>query len=126
MNIGKINGYTCSELQTWLSQVRHRITHNESSSHNSNKEKIYIGIPYLPKISTKIKKVFQEVDIIMVDTPPFNMEKSLNQFKHYFNDKLDNSGVYQVECQCNKTYVGVTKRNIRTRIKEHILEILGK
>ena len=29
----------------------------------------------------------------MVDTPPVSMEKSLNHFKHYFDDKMHNNGV---------------------------------
>ena len=64
--------------------------------------------------------MFHEVEISMVDVPPPNVEKHINQFKHYYMDRLDNSGVYKVDCQCDKSYIGVTKRNIKTRIKEHI------
>ena len=27
--------------------------------------------------------------------------------------------VYKIDCDCNKSYIGETKRNVKTRLKEH-------
>ena len=36
-------------------------------------------------------------------------------------------GVYQIDCNdCDKTYIGQTKRNLKTRIKEHFRNIKYK
>ena len=63
--------------------------------------------------------MFKDTQVKLLDIPPKNVGKSLTGFKAYYVDRSESSGVYSVLCQCDKEYVGVPKRNIPTRIKEH-------
>ena len=35
-------------------------------------------------------------------------------------EKQQRTGVYQIKCSCKKSYIGESKRNVRTRIQEHL------
>ena len=55
-------------------------------------------------------------------SPPNNIKKLLRSVK----DRVDPSlkkGVYLIPCECGKTYIGETRRSIRTRVKEHSADI---
>ena len=56
----------------------------------------------------------------MTEVPPPNIEKYYTQYKAYFIEPNQGSGVYAITCQCGEEYVGATKRNLHTRIKEHV------
>lgn len=38
----------------------------------------------------------------------------------YYSKRMDSSGVYEIKCECDQSYIGMTKINLKTKIKEHI------
>ncbi|KAJ0178488.1 hypothetical protein K1T71_006311 [Dendrolimus kikuchii] len=39
------------------------------------------------------------------------------------NIPLQDAGVYKLDCECGLSYIGQTKRSIKTRVKEHIADM---
>jgi len=96
---------------------------------NSNTEltednKFFFTIPYVNGISEKFKKISKKHDLKLA----YSSVNSLNKFITTGKDKLNSLGscdvVYKINCQdCNASYVGQTKRLLKTRIKEHVNDI---
>ena len=63
--------------------------------------------------------MFKRENIFLAEVPPPNYERRLCQYKSYYVDPVNKSGVYLLKCECTDEYIGVTKRNLATRIKEH-------
>jgi len=78
-----------------------------------------LTVPYIKEISNGIKRaVGKNCDI------RYTIPKKLNNIIKKGKDKLDNKMntgvVYKLECNdCEKVYIGQTKRHLETRIKEH-------
>ncbi|CAG9818791.1 unnamed protein product [Phaedon cochleariae] len=66
-----------------------------------------IPIPYNPKYTKGLDKVFKDLG---------NPKDKV--------DTLEKSGIYEISCNdCDKTYIGQTRRPIKTRFKEHIAHL---
>ncbi|XP_065651122.1 uncharacterized protein LOC136079318 [Hydra vulgaris] len=78
----------------------------------------YISLPWVPKLSNQLKKMFKSAGY----TPVFKSSKNLQQLIIQKNKpRLPNNsypGVFKLECSCGKFYVGET-REISTRICQH-------
>ena len=90
----------------------------------STKKTNYFIIPFLKKTSNKFKGILKKYNL----QPVYKPLNSLNKFITLGKDKIskdDQSGVvYKIDCkECNNTYVGQTKRKLKTRLKEHINDI---
>lgn len=80
----------------------------------------YAIIPFIPSLSHKIGAVFNKVGIKPVYKP---VKKTCDIFNnHKTKITADNkSGIYSIPCSdCNHNYIGQTKRNFSTRLKEHV------
>jgi len=87
----------------------------------------FFTIPYLNSISKSFIPVIKKYGFDIAYTIPH----TLNTFVKCGKDNLDpmsNPGVvYKISCQdCNASYVGQTKRQLRTRIKKHVSDINKK
>ena len=75
----------------------------------------------------KLNKAFKPYNITLVPTNKFSVK---NLIHSNTKDKIpveNKSGVYQIDCNdCDKIYIGQTKRNLKTRIKEHFRNIKYK
>lgn len=105
-------------------------TKNEKKTYE-DKERIFYSVPFIPRLTeNKTLRSMIENDKIAV------AYKSNNTLRHLFTNKktkLDklsiNNVVYEVTCvgnerdQCNKVYVGTTKRTLGTRLAEHEADI---
>ena len=84
----------------------------------------YFIIPFLKRTSNKFNGILKKYNL----QPVYKPLNSLNKFITLGKDKIskdDHSGVvYKIDCKgCNHTYVGQTKRKLKTRLKEHINDI---
>ena len=109
------------ENRTNLDQNRKEIN-NECDSNVTSKK--FFTIPYLGKVSEKFKKL-SHVYGFNIAYKPMN---KLNTFIKTGKDSLpkdDQCGVvYKINClNCESSYVGQTKRKLKTRIKEHKADI---
>ncbi|KYN04513.1 hypothetical protein ALC62_04617, partial [Cyphomyrmex costatus] len=83
-------------------------------------KKIWFTIPFMSDIANKFKNAVQDLD---VNLSFFSLNK-LSCFIHTHKDHLPNMQkrnlVYKINCNdCNASYVGQTKRTLKTRITEH-------
>lgn len=128
------NGYP---LDLVFDKVNHRIKHlinsnnmlNSRISHcdnndRSDERKRLLVIPYIKKLSemvvSSIKKTNKNFNFIV----GYRCMNKLNKFIRTHKDKNQQSGnsnvVYKINCgDCDASYVGQTKRQLKTRIKEH-------
>jgi len=123
-NILLNNCYPISLINKKIRERLYIINKNQFNASDKSKDKLnYINnaltVPYIKEISNGIKRaVGKNCDI------RYTIPKKLNNIIKKGKDKLDkklNTGVvYKLECnECEKVYIGQTKRHLETRIKEH-------
>jgi len=107
----------------FLSKV-HSDMNNGGSKNNVNTDletkKHYFVIPYVRGISETVSSMFDK----SIFTVGFRGLNKLNNIVRVQNDHVEhsqkNNVVYKIHCKnCDASYVDQTKRQIRTRIKEH-------
>jgi Reverse transcriptase (RNA-dependent DNA polymerase) len=75
-------------------------------------------IPYSKGTSDKVGRILRRHNIKTIFTPPRKIGQALRPVKDQI--KMENPGVYKVPCGgCEALYIGETKRQVRTRLKEH-------
>jgi len=90
----------------------------------SNKNKIFLSVPYIKGLSEQIKKLLKDYDfhdIKIADKPINKLNTSIySQLKDSIPKEKKTCVVYQVDCgDCDKIYIGQTKQYIKTRISQH-------
>jgi len=50
--------------------------------------------------------------------PNMKLHNIFNEHKRVI-EKEETDGIYEIVCSCQKSYIGQTKRKIKTRVKEH-------
>jgi len=90
---------------------------------NNNDNKKHLVIPYVHKISEIIAFLIDRFECIV-------SYKDLNKLSEFIKVQKDKSvstssnNVYKVNCNnCNVSYVGQTKRQLKTRVKKHVNNI---
>src|SRR5580765_2337938 len=108
-------------------QKRRNILKNRNK--NSDEHKIiinkydkmtFISLPFVKYLSHNLKSTLSGNGMNIV----YKINKKLNTLIRLGKDKLPNNErtnvVYKIDCKnCNTTYIGQTKRHLRTRVKEH-------
>jgi len=89
-----------------------------------NQEKKVIVFPYIKPITEMMTSTINKAEHII----GYRCLNKLNQFIKTHKDReprsSNNNVVYKISCKnCEATYVGQTKRQLKTRIKEHVNNI---
>ena len=84
------------------------------------KEKKFIGFPYIKSLTEHLIKTFKLTDF----TPGYICYNKLNRFIKLHKDptehNLNNNIIYKINCNnCDASYVGQIKRTLKTRINKH-------
>ena len=128
------NGYS---LQLLFKIIKNRIkflsnknkfeTINEydrESNLNSVGNKKYFSIPYLQGVSEKFNGALNKYKFQLVHKPMNNLSKFIKTGKDRVKKDERSNIVYKIECKdCDYSYVGQTKRKLKTRLKEHIKDL---
>jgi len=76
-------------------------------------------IPYICNVSEDVKRIIKN----MVDvryTIPRRLDTIVKKGKDKLDTQQETEIVYRINCKnCDKAYVGQTKRHLATRLKEH-------
>ncbi|KYN08288.1 hypothetical protein ALC62_00718, partial [Cyphomyrmex costatus] len=130
INTSTNNGYPFDFLFASINNIIKSFIHSENNDinlHNNDTyaNKKFFSVPYHNNVSEKFKKIFGVDSEIKIAYKPIN---SLNQIIKLGKDKLDKfdntNVVYKIDClNCDRSYVGQTKRNLKTRIKGHRADI---
>ncbi|XP_065583868.1 uncharacterized protein LOC136042864 [Artemia franciscana] len=116
------NGYPIPFVNKIISRriKRHscKIEEDTSQCEAIDKPSNIVYLPYIPKITTKLKNICTKNNLYVVFTNNFKIINFLNSGK----DKTPvtrQRGVYQIPCDCGKYYVGRTHQNLDKRLQQH-------
>jgi len=100
-------------------------------SNNNNADQMsdaeYFTIPYIKSVSESFIPISKKYGFNIA----FSIPSTLHSFIKCGKDRLDRMSqhgvVYKITCHdCDASYIGQTKRQLRTRIKEHVSDINKK
>jgi len=87
---------------------------------NNNDNKNFFTIPYVKTISESFQPIAKRYGFDVAYSVPNTLNKFIKRGKDKIEKLENNDCVYKINClNCNATYVGQTKRQLGTRIKEH-------
>ena len=124
------NGYGMSEVKRVIAQVGERRPQNNrtagklETSFDTNNQSTTITSPWIPGVSTKLRKVYKKAGyktVFKFGSKLKNIICSKNKTKLPRNSY---PGVYKVNCRCNMPYTGETKFKICTRGNQHRKNVL--
>jgi predicted GIY-YIG superfamily endonuclease len=81
---------------------------------------LFLSVPYVKILFEKLRKLFSSYDIRLVGKASSPLKSSVfSRTKDPIPLSLQSSVVYEVECSCEKVYVGQTKQFLGKRLKNH-------
>src|SRR5580765_5024327 len=98
---------------------------NSSASNidNNKKEQVpisFFNIPYVPGISEQFSRAIRNLDTKISYTGFIKLNKFIKVHKDSLPIDLRTNVVYKISCNnCDASYVGQTRRFLKTRMKEH-------
>jgi len=111
-----------NRLKTLIYNKKSNAINNNEKNMNSlddNNKKIIV-FPYIKKISELIAATIDKSQYITGYRILNNLGKFIKAHKDTNKILTNNNVVYKIQCNdCNASYVGQTKRQLKTRIKEH-------
>lgn len=118
------NGYNPNIIDKLIKKKRSKLDFNirdhtflEPESETKSKPLI---LPHNMSLCKGLDKIFNRSNLKIV----YKNNNSLKRFLGSAKDKIDNldkSGIYKFSCnQCNATYIGQSRRKIKTRAKDHL------
>ncbi|XP_072152535.1 uncharacterized protein [Bemisia tabaci] len=121
LNIATNNGYQKRDIFHLLhrkqQEKRDRMIYGKIKTKGTEK---WISIPYIEKISERVKGIIEKDKSVKVT---YGNQRNLGRILINTKEKcgkLEASGVYKIECNCGKIYIGQTGRSVATRLKEHV------
>jgi len=91
------------------------------------KEKNFFTIPYVKSVSESFLPITKKYGWNIAFSVPNTLNKYIKRYKDKIELKSQKEVVYKINClNCNSSYVGQTKRQFKTRLKEHISDINKK
>ena len=119
-HVFQMNGYSSR-------QIKKAIKDTELFLHSQSKPRRIspshrVSLPFVNGISHKIAKILANKCIRSM-FKPFSLVKHRIRSLKDSKDTLLQSGVYKIECSCGVPYIGETRRAIKTRLKEHGVDI---
>lgn len=124
----KINGYKEDMINNILKKHSRKKYLKDVTTLNNDKEneediKGWISLPYYTPITNELSKILKKQNIKTCYTNGGNLRDLLGTEKDKENNILRKSGIYRLTCEnCEKKYVGQTKRCLETRLQEHLNE----
>lgn len=122
IEIASVNGFDRKIIDKLIKTAKRKksrrdITTLTPVSENNLK---WFKISFHPGLSDKLANQFRKHNIKMVPSSNNKLSKFLTNIKDKI-PPLAKSGVYEIKCNdCDKKYIGSSKRQIQTRFKEHL------
>lgn len=125
INVFVENGYQQSSLKKMADEVisKHRSLSAplpDNAPEITEEPKKRITLPWIPKISPKLRKVYRKAGYDVAFKSGKNLGSMLSLKNKTKLPRNSYPGVYQIPCSCGiPPYRGETKKKIETRLKEH-------
>lgn len=126
--IGMRNGFEPEKVSKILRKVQQSRNRNKITTlePEAKEEKKYRKFTFHPKFGHQFRRIFNKFDLELSFNNRFNVA---NQFSKSIErqEVLDKPGIYEIKCEdCNKVYVGQTKRSIKVRGQEHARNVQNR
>ena len=119
----KENGYSESILTGIIDSYRKNQRSNQNTvgveSESTDEVKNIVKLPWIPGVSVRLKKSFRKAGFKAVFKSGNNLSAILTARNKCKLPKNSSPGIYKVVCSCGKYYIGETKLQVSTRIKQH-------
>lgn len=117
------NGYNPCMIDSLIKKVKRKINISNVTSlqHLTEKQK-FAAVNYHPNAFHLIKTSFGNNNVTLIPRSTHKLNQLLTSTKDGI-PKNEKSGVYVAECaenDCNAVYIGQTRRELKTRVKEHL------
>ncbi|XP_055922726.1 uncharacterized protein LOC129953577 [Eupeodes corollae] len=122
LHIADVNGYDKLVIDHLIKKHSKKLKLSNISTlfdQNTSSNKHRVTLPFTPNITNKLIHVFAKSEMSIVHT-------NNNKLKSILGSTKDNiptnrcSGIYQISCSnCNKKYIGQTRRAAEVRFNEH-------
>lgn len=117
-----LNGYPAkfSEFRQIESAESALSSQNDSADPTPPPSTSFTTLPYIKGISDKIKRVLNEAGVKVALKPVSTLRNCLPSLKDPVATSEKSCLIYQVPCRdCDFSYIGQTKRDLKSRISEH-------
>ena len=92
----------------------------------------YFSISFIPTLTdnNQLKEIISSEKIKFAHKPNFTLRSIFSQKKDKIENQQQHNVVYEITCkgndkeQCNRVYIGTTKRSLATRVGEHKNDII--
>jgi GIY-YIG catalytic domain len=119
---GRINGYCRQKLDKIFEKHKRKkeIQNLTNLQPIDEKEFKYISMPFCPPLTQKLDNQLKKHGYKIAYRNEGKLSDLLGSTKDKILEEGEKSGIYQIKCsKCDVSYIGQTKRKMKTRIKEH-------
>ena len=123
--IAKTNGYTEKLINDLVEKHCQQLKKKQFSTffEQQKQKPIYKSFNFIPKITNHLKPIFEKHGIKLALSNSNKISNILGNTKDKIGS-LAKPGIYKIVCgDCNKIYIGQTRREIQIRFKEHCQHI---
>lgn len=115
------NNFPIETITKIINKVRY---HQPQLPSTKNADTFYRKIPYIPNLSERIAKTLHDTNsnLKIAYKPVQKLASFFSKMKTKIKNAPHTGVIYKLDCQntnCDKTYIGETGRDVKTRIKEH-------
>jgi hypothetical protein len=122
MDIADINGYDKEEIEKMIHKKQKKLQ-PQSTLTPQKQPKLRVAVEH-NNITKKLTNRLRNSKIQLVFSSRNNQLKNRLRKVSDKVDKLEQNGIYSITCKdCNKKYVGQTKRSLGVRFEEHTKEV---
>ena len=120
----RINGYDVGLVDRLIRRHRFKVDLQNSTTFQIDPDtRKIVSIPFDPILTKGFDRVFKDLGLRMIYQSAPKLKDILGNPKDKMH-KFDKSGIYEIGCNdCDKKYIGQTRRSVKTRFKEHVAHI---
>jgi len=116
-----------TRLKTLANKFVTEINMNDNDKLMMEDKKNFFTIPYIKSISESFLPIARKYGFDIAYTIPNTLSRYIIRGKDRIDSMSQNDCVYKISCSnCDSSYVGQTKRQLETRLKEHKSDIKKK
>ena len=100
--------------------LRPRVCRNQNNSEGDTCVKVYAIVPYIQGVTEPIKRILSNCNIKVALKPYLTLGHIFAKPKDPVETNQKTHAIYSIPCgDCDKEYLGQSKRQFGTRLKEH-------
>ncbi|KAJ8917945.1 hypothetical protein NQ315_002640 [Exocentrus adspersus] len=102
-----------------LNQVRFPTSRQENRRVEEDTNRISTVIPCIRGLSEKIRRIGNAYNVTTAFRTQDTLRANLTRVKPKNENQDTNNCIYEIPCECGKSYIGERKRLLKVRIKKH-------